>query len=92
MAEILSLAAAREERAPHLSGRAMCLGCRHAWQAVAPVGTVILDCPKCGLEKGRYVGLVETDTPRWTCDCGNDLFHITTNDIYCVGCGIKQKF
>jgi hypothetical protein len=92
MAEILSLAKAREERSPHLSGRAVCIGCKHVWQAVAPVGTVELECPACGLEKGRYAGLVETATRRWTCNCGNDLFHITTDDIYCVGCGAVQKF
>lgn len=38
---------------PHLCGKAYCIGCQHTWDAVAPVGTVWLECPKCKTPKGR---------------------------------------
>lgn len=48
MADIVDLDAQR----PHVAGPAMCLRCEHEWVAVRPLGVVVLECPKCGAERG----------------------------------------
>lgn len=85
--EVIDLQAHR----PHLSGEAKCLSCNHEWAAVAPIGTVWLECPECGLEKGRLAGTVYRDEHHWHCNCGNELFYVTANVYYCPNCGLDQK-
>ena len=87
MTKVFDFAKAKQEREPHLSGKALCLNCKNQWQAVAPVGTLDLECPNCSLPQGRFMGLVEDPDPHWTCNCGNQFFHITQKRIYCVSCG-----
>ena len=79
---------------PHGQGPARCIGCRHNWQAVAPVGTVELECPECHTMKGRFLNIFGTyeDEPVWTCKCGNDLFRITATKTLCINCGVIQSF
>ena len=93
-ARVVDLKKAREEREPHMTGKARCLACRHEWIAVAPIGTVELECPSdgCGLPKGRFVALCEPDHgARWVCDCGNDLFWLTRAGMFCQNCGLTQR-
>lgn len=87
---IIDFQKAKQERTPHATGKAMCMACAHEWTAVAPTGTVHLDCPSCHLEKGYFVGphLIGTDV--WTCNCGNTLFKINPQGIYCPHCGSWQ--
>ena len=81
-----------EENTPHLSGSARCLGCKHEWVAVAPVGTSWLECPSCRLGKGRYVSTFMEDDSHWHCDCGNELFACSQRyGWYCPMCGACQK-
>jgi len=87
---VIDLAQAKADKQPHLSGAAVCLACRHEWVAVAPVGTVWMDCPACGLERGRYRGPVGLGGLHWHCKCGNDLFHATQDGMYCPNCGEWQ--
>lgn len=89
---VIDLAAARQERELTLSlcGKARCLACRHEWQAVAPVGTVWLDCPACSLERGRFLGPAQRDGAHWHCGCGNDIFYVTPDGFYCPNCGEQQ--
>lgn len=63
--------------------------CRHEWQAVAPVGTVRLDCPACDLPKGLWIGATEADEGQvlWRCFCGNDAFQLLPHAIRCLRCG-----
>lgn len=77
---------------PHLTGRARCLGCKHEWEAVAPVGPVQLECPACGLVRGRFIYNVMHDGDHWHCKCGNDLFRIMPDGTYCHACGTWQEF
>lgn len=87
-AEVIELSDFR----PHLSGAAQCLGCGHKWAAVAPVGTFELECPECGLPKGRFVAAVVRGELHWECACGCDLFRINKNGIvYCPNCGAEQE-
>ena len=92
-AKVLSLDAHR----PHLSGRARCTACEHEWVAVAPVGTVWLDCPECGTERGLMVYPVgpQDGELEYQCNCGGYVFGIRSNEtgdvwIYCVSCGTVQ--
>ena len=87
----MRLADARAARNPHLTGPAKCLACRHGWVAVAPTGTIWLECPSCTLERGRFVAQVQRDGPHWHCNCGNDLFQITEECTYCPNCGAEQE-
>lgn len=88
MGAVLSLAEHKAAAEPHLQGRARCAGCRHEWQAVAPVGTTVLECPECSSMKGFFVCQVERGENFWQCNCGNDLFRITEGlGPYCINCG-----
>jgi hypothetical protein len=88
MAEIVSLA----EHRPHLSGSAECCGCRHQWQAVAPIGVEKLECPACHLDKGFWAKPVLRAGDAWTCNCGSQLFRIAPHcGPYCVNCGAAAE-
>ncbi|HSX21491.1 MAG TPA: hypothetical protein VLE97_01800 [Gaiellaceae bacterium] len=87
---VVSLADRRKD--PHSSGEAICLDCKHTWAAVAPTGTVWLECPGCGLTRGRFRYQHErTGAAHWTCKCGNDLFHVTPDGYYCPNCGVEAS-
>ncbi len=76
----------RIERGAHLSGAAHCLQCKHEWTAVAPVGTVELECPACHTMKGLFRHACEP-TAAWTCGCGCYIFMISPKGIICWNCG-----
>lgn len=75
-----------DSRRPHQSGEARCTDCRHDWIAVAPVGTDWLDCPACGLSKGRFRHPSLRGSALFTCHCGCDVFHLAPAGPYCVNC------
>ena len=82
MGELISLA----EQRPHISGNALCLECDDQWLAVAPVGTVELECPSCSTWKGVFAGMTAPETVL-ACDCGNQHFYITETSAICAKCG-----
>ena len=87
MGSVLSLAEARQEREPHMSGAAACMACHTAWVATAPVGTHELECPACHATKGYFVASVMRGEEYFECDCGCDVFRIEpTVGPYCVNC------
>lgn len=81
--------AEREASAPHLTGEAKCLACKHVWTAVAPVGvTSALSCPECAADRGAFMGALSPPGGYvWRCDCGNDTFNLTPAGPFCLGCG-----
>jgi hypothetical protein len=87
---VVSFADAKAAREPHYTGENRCLECGHEWVAVRPVATETwwLECPSCGLHKGRPIGPYKREMPHWTCNCGNDLFCITPHGPYCPHCGV----
>ena len=87
---VIDLAKKKEERQAHSTGRARCLDCKHEWIAVAPVGVTWMECPKCSLERGRFIFAHLIEKPRWECNCGNDLFYATADGMYCPNCGEWQ--
>lgn len=72
---------------PHISGEAICIGCNHKWDAIAPCSTTELECPECHTNKGRFMNLVLMDELHYTCKCENQFFHITPTGTYCPNCG-----
>jgi len=75
---------------PHLSGPAMCLECGSEWHAIAPLGTVHLDCPECERRTGV---LKHSVLPEYTvhCGCDNNLFYLTPDGCVCRKCGKIQE-
>lgn len=84
-----------DEHRPHMTGRARCIGCKHEWVSVGPVGVTTFECPNCSAMKGIYVNLCypsdDSKVLIFVCECGNDLF-ICRGDGYkqCVNCGLAH--
>jgi Zn finger protein HypA/HybF involved in hydrogenase expression len=78
-----------DDATPHATGQAICLHCQHSWVAIAPVGTIDLECPECKLPKGafNYACVPPDDVKVWECHCGNQLFYITPEGHWCPNCG-----
>lgn len=96
MMNVVSLESYRER--DHLAGQARCVACGHEWEAVAPTGTVYLDCAECGGQKGIFARPTvpkETDL-MWSCKCGGEAFYLIKNssgtELQCWNCGDRQKF
>ncbi len=96
--EVISFAAAKAEREPHWSGKCVCLGCRHEWEGVGPIGvTVGLQCPACDLPKGvckHPFGAQEGDSVLTCSHCGGEALtaYMRAKDrllmVKCMSCGV----
>lgn len=76
-----------------LEGSAHCRECGHSWQAVIPVGHVVLECPACRTFKGVFdYGMLPEKGTIWRCNCGNDLFIIRPEGLLCYRCGAVPSF
>jgi hypothetical protein len=93
---VISLAKAREERTPHSEGVRVCLGCRHTWRGVAPIGlNTGLECPSCTLPKGvtKYLYDCADGDSILVCDCGCEAIFVylrATDRLKfarCMACG-----
>lgn len=77
---------------PCMNRNAKCMLCQKTWVAArAPVGTVWLVCPFCGCNRGYFVYPCEyKESEEWVCDCGNKLFRVYLEGVFCPNCGIWQ--
>jgi len=83
-----------EDNTPHGYGMAFCIQCGNEWTAVAPTGTVDLECPNCHTHKGKWkfeFAPAEGTLVR-ECNCGNRLFYLTTEGHMCANCGTYQSY
>jgi len=82
------------KREQHAHGNAFCLQCSHEWVAVAPTGTVQLECPECKTMKGLFKFPFAPATGELVreCNCGNQLFYLTPEGHLCTNCGIYQRY
>lgn len=71
---------------PHVSGQAKCAGCNHEWVAVAPTGTVQLECPNCERLTGRFYCGAMPET-FFECNCGSSCFVLSPHAAICYSCG-----
>lgn len=85
MSDVISL----DEHRPHMTGTVRCLACGHNWHAVAPLGTLFLECPECHTEKGVWHRPVIPET-YWRCHCGCAAFSLSDTNAYCMACGVTQ--
>jgi hypothetical protein len=101
VSELILLDEARRQKAeadspevPHIQGPAICLACKHEWQAVidARADPSKMECPSCTAMRGVFATHVEQAGDHWTCNCGNHLFGITRQGTYCCCCGSWQQF
>lgn len=78
---------------PYIEGPVHCIGCKHKWIAVAPVGEFEdFECPQCGAFKGVRTSTITTeDQTVWRCNCGNDYFLLTMTGgaPLCANCGLR---
>lgn len=84
----------KRDTAKWMQGPAICIGCGNRWQAVAPIGSVELECSECGTMKGifEFPFAPADGDERWECGCGNQLFYITQNGHRCANCGKHQQY
>ena len=77
-----------------MQGQAICLNCKHTWQAVCPVGCAVMECPSCGSMKGCFnAPVLPKGMPYLECNCGNHLFIARQDEkVQCSHCGIIQDF
>jgi len=89
---VTNFADEREKRSPHATGPAHCMHCHHEWQFVVPMPVLhTLDCPSCGHEAGRMLGLFECPRPAWECSCGNGRFMVMEGGrMWCEVCGTEH--
>lgn len=89
MGEMIDIAS----KQPHLTGKATCMGCKHTWTAVAPVGVQNMECSECGCMKGAFVYPIVGES-FWECDCGSRYFSVSgiSMNILCINCGLPQVF
>jgi hypothetical protein len=92
VSELILLEREREEKKPHIQGPAICLACKHEWQAVVPAGADVskMQCPECATMRGTFATHIETAGSHWNCSCGNHLFAITAEGVYCPCCSQWQ--
>lgn len=91
MMSIINLQEWREENSPHATGKAICMACAYEWVAVIATGEVWFECPACKSNKGHFINHHEFAGLHWTCSCGNMLFYIHKEFVYCPNCGNIQK-
>lgn len=91
---VVSLSAARESRQPHWTGKCVCLGCRHEWEGVGPIGMhSSLECPSCELPKGVVRNLFgcAVGDQELQCNCGSEALtayvHNGRKWVRCMACG-----
>ena len=77
---------------PMMRGTALCIACKHEWQATAPVGTSQLECPSCTAHRGVFKHPCEpSGGTRFVCDCSSDLFFILRDGMQCRECGVMAE-
>ncbi len=87
---IINLEKYKEENTPHQTGKVRCLACDHTFIKVAALGELWFECPMCKLIKVTWIFPTEWSKPHWKCLCGNSLFYVTPEFIYCPSCGNTQ--
>lgn len=93
---VISFTAEREARKPHWEGKVHCVGCQHEWEGVAPLGTLWVDCPSCGLPKGapKHPFGAGQDDLLFKCNCGSEALTAYVKKgvfrICCMACGANQ--
>ena len=73
-----------------IKGEAVCLQCKHEWDAIFPIGSSDFKCPKCNTYKGVMKYFVEIRNEHsYSCgECNNNLFFLLDHGVnQCPMCG-----
>jgi len=86
--KVVSLDSKRAAKSPHVADRAYCTACKHEWVAVAPVGTLWLECPKCTTYRALFhFAPHRGDLTRVCPKCDGFLFSVLQRGkLECVAC------
>ena len=84
-----------DDRSSHWAGRCVCMGCRHEWEGVGPIGNHEgLNCPSCELPKGviKFLfGGAEGDMTLTCASCGGEALTAYLRKgrqyVRCMACG-----
>lgn len=90
----IDFAKAKAERTPHITGKAKCTACKHEWVAVAPVGTLQMECPSCELQRGQWIYPFSPAEGEqiFVCNiCTSTNFAVLPDRVLCVGCGTSHQ-
>jgi len=75
-----------------LRGPAICLQCKHEFEAYVPEGSVFFECPECSTEKAVFKYMC-SNSKLVTCECGCQVFRVTPDwEIMCCVCGIIHTY
>lgn len=66
---------------------AQCINCQHEFMLSQEKGQEWYECPSCHTHKARVKYEYLRPEPTLECQCGNKLFFITQQHIYCPNCG-----
>lgn len=92
---VISLAAAREERTPHWAGICVCIGCRHEFAGIGPIGQEWIECEACHEPKAHakhpFAGAIGDTAYQCKCGCEAMTAYFRQRDRHfffrCMGCG-----
>lgn len=77
---------------PTISGPAVCIACKHQWQAVVPVGVFELECPACSSMRGVLRWNPRREGYAYVCKCGCDMFSfVSGRGLECLACGVLHE-
>ena len=84
-----SFAEAKLKSSTHVEGNVLCMACDATWVAIAPVGTILMECPHCNLKKAIWMSpILPQDEPMIQCGtCRNIFLIVGINNVYCPNCG-----
>ena len=92
---VVNLEERRTKNGSYIEGPAKCLVCNHEWGAVAPLGTVDLECPECQTLRGCWVYPIgpTNNMEIYKCpECWHEYFMVLASlEIQCVRCGCLQN-
>jgi Zn finger protein HypA/HybF involved in hydrogenase expression len=64
-----------------------CIDCQHEFTVAQEVGQMWYDCPSCKAHKGHLVFDYVRPGPHIKCECGNTMFRVSMEAVYCPNCG-----
>jgi len=87
-ANVVDISAAK----PRITAIARCLDCGNDWMAVAQTEDPWLECPACSLRRGRIINAFELAGSFFQCNCGNDLFTVHPDGVFCPNCAAEISY
>ena len=77
-----------------IKGTAICLTCKNEWEAIIPLGSIDIKCPKCKTNKGVLKDFIQfRENIHYRCHCGHCMFFLLESGRnQCIICGTLIEF